>query len=192
MAERPCFFEGAMNEIIVVEGLHDQQRLQQFDPTIECILTNGSSISEATLRLIEKAHSQRGVLLLLDPDHPGRKITNTIVERIPNVKIAFIEKQASISKNQKKVGVEHASDEAIAKALGHHYTMKTQNLETSGITMHDLNLLGLQGQTDSKARRMKVSEAFHLPPCNAKALLKWLRLFHISMTEIQEVLKCQN
>ncbi len=181
-----------MNEIIVVEGLHDQQRIQQFNPNIECIITNGSSISETTLCLIEKAHTQRGVLLLLDPDHPGRMITNTIVSRIPNVKIAFLEKQSARSKNQKKVGVEHATDEAIAKALSQYYRVESIPSTQSNLTMQDLNLLGLQGQVDSKERRMKVSEAFHLPPCNAKTLLKWLRLFQISCDNIKEVLECQN
>jgi ribonuclease M5 len=71
-----------IKEIIVVEGLHDQQKLQSIDPSIDCITTNGTALSEATLALIQKAQDTRGVILLLDPDHPGRTITNAIVTKI--------------------------------------------------------------------------------------------------------------
>ena len=94
-----------MKEVLVVEGLHDQDRLQAFDPTIDCIVTNGSEISPFTLDLIKRAQTLRGVILLLDPDHPGKKITQTILQIIPDAKVAFLDKQDAISTNKKKVGV---------------------------------------------------------------------------------------
>ena len=40
------------NQVIVVEGSHDEQKLKSIYPEIDCIVTNGSEISTETLNLI--------------------------------------------------------------------------------------------------------------------------------------------
>ncbi|MDY0138440.1 MAG: toprim domain-containing protein [Candidatus Izemoplasmatales bacterium] len=78
------------NQIIVVEGFHDESRIKSVYPNVECIVTNGSEISEETLSLIYRASLINDVVLFLDPDTPGKKITNKILETKGIYKFAYI------------------------------------------------------------------------------------------------------
>lgn len=174
-----------IQEIIVVEGLHDQQKLQSIDPTIDCITTNGTALSEETLRLIEKAQATRGVILLLDPDHPGRTITAAIVERVPGVKVAFLHRLEAKSKDGRKVGVEHAGKGPIMAALEASKTVLSRTPKRV-ISAADLMRLKLSGSADSALRRHAAATKLSLPPSNAKTFLKWIHMFDISMTQLVE------
>lgn len=173
-------------EIVVVEGIHDQQKLQSIFPDIECLLTNGSEISESTLGLISRANETRGVILFLDPDHPGRKILNRILETVPRVKVAFLRKEAAISKNGRKVGVEHAEEAAIRSALTGLFEISP----TAGpsITLAGVTALGLVNRDHSAQLRKKACEALNLPPCNGKTFVRYINMFQIPLAKIVEVI----
>lgn len=174
-----------IQEIIVVEGLHDKQKLESIDPSIECIVTNGTALSEATIALIQKAQERRGVILLLDPDHPGRTITATLADRVKGVKVAFLNQADAKSKNRRKVGVEHAGKKPILAALEVSKKIVETPLEKT-VTTVDLMRLGLSGRSASASRRHLVAKRLALPPCNAKTFLKWLSMFQITLSELTE------
>ncbi len=173
-------------EIIVVEGVHDRQKLESILPNIDCIITNGSAISQETIETIKMAQKTRGVILLLDPDFPGKQITQVIIEQVEGVKIAFLPKKSAISKNKKKVGIEHASAEAILLALSGLYSLSdTPKIE---VTREDLIKWHLLGEPQSQSKRAFLCEALRIPPCNGKALLKWLNRLEITKNQIEEVM----
>lgn len=175
-----------IKEIIVVEGIHDKQKLESIFPGIDCIVTNGSAVNEDTIRAIETANKSRGVILFLDPDYPGKKILNFIFDRVSGLKIAFISKKDAISKNKKKVGIEHASPEVIKRALEGVFTVNdTQN---HIITMQDLNQFDLFGKKDSQAKRAHLCQIIGIPPCNGKALVSWINRLNISINQIEEAM----
>ncbi|HAQ56744.1 MAG TPA: ribonuclease M5 [Acholeplasmatales bacterium] len=165
-------------EIIVVEGAHDKQKLESLYPGVQCIVTNGSEIADTTIALIQNAAAVRGVILFLDPDHPGRKITDRIVAEVPGAKIAFIPRRDAISANGRKVGVEHATADAIDAALKGVYTIRT--VPEGALTVSDLYARGLAGTIEAAKRREIVSQRLGLPTSNAKTLLKWLNMLGIS------------
>lgn len=173
-------------EIIVVEGTHDKQKLESIYPGIECIITNGSSVSEETISAIRLAQESRGVILFLDPDFPGKKITNFILERISGLKIAFLSKKDAISKNKKKVGIEHASPEAVKRALEGVFTVQSDVFLP--ITREDLSHLQLFGESNSQAKRQALCEHLGIPLCNGKALIHWINRLHITKNQIEEAL----
>jgi len=173
-------------EVIVVEGIHDKQKLESVFPGIECIVTNGSEISEETIIAIKLAQKSRGVILFLDPDFPGKKISNFILERISGLKIAFLLKSDAISKNKKKVGIEHASPEAIKRALEDVFTVENDIFPT--ISKEDLNLFQLFGEPHSQAKRQALCERLGIPLCNGKALIKWINRLHITKKQIEEAM----
>jgi ribonuclease M5 len=174
-----------IREIIVVEGLHDKQKLESIDPSVECIVTNGTALSEATIALIQKAQERRGVILLLDPDHPGRTITKAIVDRVQGVRVAFLNQSDAKSKNRRKVGVEHAGKEPILAALNVSKEIVSKPLE-GGVGATDLMRLGLSGTVASAPRRHAAASRLALPPSNAKTFLKWLSMFQITLEELTE------
>ena len=170
-------------EIIVVEGIHDKQKLESIFPGIECIVTNGSSVSEETISAILIAQKSRGVILFLDPDFPGKKISNFILERVSGLKIAFLMKKDAISKNKKKVGIEHASPEAIKRALEGVFTVQPENFTL--VSREDLAHLQLFGEINSQANRRVLCERLGIPLCNGKALISWINRLHITKNMIE-------
>jgi ribonuclease M5 len=174
-----------IKEIIVVEGLHDSQKLQSIYPGLDCIITNGSEITESTIELIRQGNETRGVILFLDPDFPGKKITQRILENVPGVQIAFLNKKDAISRNHKKVGVEHASETNIKNALDHLF--QTTNNRVNPITRQELFDLQLINHEMARKNRQTVCERLHLPFCNGKTFLKLINRMDINLSRIVEV-----
>lgn len=107
-----------IKEIIVVEGKDDTtaiKRAVQAD-TIE---TNGSAISEETLKRIQHAQEKRGVIVFTDPDYPGRRIRAIIEERVQGVKHAFYQKPKQLRRMVKAWGLSMQ----LTMIYGKHYDM---------------------------------------------------------------------
>ncbi len=168
-----------IKEVIVVEGKTDTAVIKKlFDA--DTIETNGLAIDDKTLDLIEQANLKRGVIVLTDPDYPGMRIRNIIIERIPNIKQAFVDKKDAIG--EKKLGIAEAREEAIIEALKNVVTF-TKDVET--ITWPEFISLDIIGD---KKRRMKVYDLFHLGYGNAKTLFKRLNMAQITKQDILEKL----
>ena len=129
-----------MSSVIVVEGIHDEMKIKSVYPDANVVITNGSEISKITLDLIKKLSETNEIIIFTDPDSPGEAIRKRITEVVPNAKQAFLRKKDAISKNKKKVGIEHATKEIIVDSLENVYTFTESN---NNITMSDLFNLGL-------------------------------------------------
>lgn len=173
----------SIKEVIVVEGVNDTKRLIEIFKDIDTIITNGSQISEETLKLIKKANDERGVIVFTDPDYPGERIRKIVSNYINSCKHAFIKKEDAISKNHKKVGIEHASKEVIIEALENVITIG--NIK-SDVTYSDLFRLKLTGHPDSNKLRMYVSNNLKIGHTNGKTLLKRLNLFGINLDSLEK------
>lgn len=171
-----------ISEVIVVEGKNDTKRLKSFFD-VETIETHGMGLKKETIELIRKINEKRGVILFLDPDAPGEKIRNTLNTQIPDLKNAFLMKEDARTK--RKVGIEHASREALEEALKHlvTYTEKENTLSEEGFYE-----LGLNGMEDSSRKREKIAKAFHLGRCNAKTMFHRINLLGLTYEQIAEVL----
>ena len=174
-----------MNPIIVVEGRDDTRRLKEVFPEIETIETNGSAIDDETLALIKKASELREVIVFTDPDYPGQRIRSIIQEAIPTVSHAFIEREEAVRKtNHKSLGVEHASDESIQKALEHVYKPVADLQEA--ISQSVILELGLIGYP---YLRKEVSKELRIGHTNGKQLTKRLKLFGISEKQLRNAVQ---
>lgn len=95
--------------VVVVEGKNDANKIKSIFPNVNIIITNGSEINKQTIEDIYKASLNDEVVLCLDPDGPGEKIRRKILEKVTNVNQVFAIKSKAISKNKKKIGIEHMS-----------------------------------------------------------------------------------
>lgn len=169
-----------IKEIIVVEGKDDTTAIKRA-VNADTIETNGSAISEETLRNIQHAQDVRGVIVFTDPDYPGRRIRSIIEAHVPGVKHAFLPKKKTIAKNGKGLGIEHAKDEDIRYALSKVYTPKNLGQETTcTITLDDLIAAKLVSHTDAKRRRERLGELLNIGSTNSKQLVKRLKMFQIT------------
>ena len=164
-----------IKEVIVVEGKTDTAIIKKlFDA--DTIETHGLAINDEILDLIEQANQSRGVIVLTDPDYPGMQIRNKIMERVPSIKHAFVDKKDAIGK--KKLGIAEAREEAIIEALENVVTFSKDIQTLSWEEFISLDIIG------SKERRLKIYDLFHLGYGNAKTLFKRLNMAHISKQDI--------
>ncbi len=176
-----------INEVIVVEGNHDLAKLKAVDSRLDVMITNGSSVSEETKRLLKKLNEQRGLILMLDPDAPGEKIRKEINAFVGHTKHIFLQKNKCIDNIKQKVGIEHASLTDIKEALLNHVVELKK--PDALWTMQMLVKLNLTGTVEAKKRRLKVSEALKIGHCNAKTFMHRLNMLEVSELELLKVIK---
>ena len=174
-------------EVVVVEGRDDTRRLKEIYPNILTFETGGSAINKEKLAQIRDLQKKRGVIIFTDPDFPGEKIRNIVMQAVPECKHAHLSKKEATRAHRRGLGVEHASDEAIKQALVNLVTPTTGQealIETEFLM--NLNLIGHAG---SSSRRKKLSKALGIGHVNGKQLQKRLQIFGISKAQIEEALK---
>ncbi|MDL2211991.1 ribonuclease M5 [Erysipelotrichaceae bacterium OttesenSCG-928-M19] len=170
-----------IHEVIVVEGEHDATRLKElFD--VETIITNGSAISKETLSLIQQVNNKRGVIVFCDPDYPGEQIRKKIMAVVPHAMHAFLRKEDAIDQQKNKVGIEHASDEALIKALEYVVTFDLADNTLSWNEYLEFPFIG------NKEARKDICEQLNIGYCNAKTLFKRLNMLSLSYHDIVNLL----
>jgi ribonuclease M5 len=164
-----------IKEIVVVEGKTDTTVLKELF-IVDTIETMGLQLPKKTLEMIEQAYLARGIIVLTDPDLPGKRIRDQIQAVVPDCKHAFIRRKDAIGK--KKLGVAEARKEAIIEALENSVTFSSKLESISWKEFLSLDIIG-----DSK-RRIEVYEAFHLGYGNVKTLFKRLNMIGITKEDI--------
>lgn len=176
-----------IDALIVVEGKMDIAFLSSFLDA-DFYSVNGSAITKKDLDYIKKASEVKTVIVLTDPDFPGKKIRTIISDNVPNISHAYVRKEVSIKNH--KVGVAESTKEEVIKALEN--IVCYSNSISGSLTSSDLYDLELLGQSDSRLLRKKVCEELHLGHANGKDLLKRLNMLNISKEEIKRIIKNVN
>ncbi|SEN64431.1 ribonuclease M5 [Lihuaxuella thermophila] len=175
-----------IKEIIVVEGRNDTVAVRRavIADTIE---TRGSAIGDRVLAEIRRAQAKRGVIVFTDPDYAGERIRRIISEEVPGVKHAFLPQDKAKSKH--KIGIEHASPEAIVQAL---FGVRTEGGEIPcdpPISWEDYLHLGFAGQSDSGWFRQKVADELGIGYGNAKQFYRRLQVLRIGKEELYRAIE---
>lgn len=172
-----------MRKIVVVEGKNDYQKIKQIAPDLPVVTTNGM-VSDAWLRRMGRINGDYEAVLLTDHDAAGDKIREKISDALQNVRNVYIGREDALSKNCKKVGVEHVDLPVLRETLSEFLEEEHQE----NITIQDLYALGLVGGSESKKRRIKLCEKLDIDYANGKQLARHLNLFQISLERIREIL----
>jgi ribonuclease M5 len=175
-----------LQEMIVVEGKDDTTAIKRAIGA-DTIETGGSAIGEEVLRRIELAQERRGVIILTDPDAPGERIRKIVAERVPGCKHAFLTK--SEARGARGLGVEHASDEAIRRAIE-----RVRGPESGADGLHEIewsDLLdaGLIVHASSARRRERMGELLGIGYANGKQFHKRCLMFRITREEFAGALE---
>lgn len=173
-----------IEDVIVVEGIHDLQKIQSIYD-VDVLYTNGSAVSKEFIEKLKILIQKRSIIVFTDPDFPGKKIRQTIMDAIPNVKHAFVDKSQALGKG--KVGVEHASVEDIRYALEH--VISPAQKEINKITWADLISRDLVVGEKAKEKREYISNCLHLGHLNSKQFYKHLVLFGITLEQIDKIIE---
>lgn len=175
-----------IDAVIVVEGKMDKDVISSF---LECdiVTTNGSAVSRETINLIKELKKRKRVIVLTDPDAPGKRIRDILNNEIPGLENAFVPKNKAIKRH--KVGVAECSKDTIMEALEHIIiSVEGAKRDIQSISMSDLFDLGLVGDEESSMKRAAFCEKMHLGECNAKTLLKRCNMLGLSKDDIKGAL----
>lgn len=177
-----------IKEVIVVEGRDDTAKVNQAVEA-DTIETNGSAINKEILKQIQHAKDKRGIIIFTDPDYPGERIRHIVDQAIPECKHAFLTRDNARAKNpnNKSLGIEHASIEAIQQALAKVYELA--EMKESDISKQDLIDFGLIGGPRASKRRSRIGELLQIGHTNGKQLLKRLTMFQITNIQFEQAVK---
>lgn len=173
-----------MKKIIIVEGKNDYSKIKSIYKNIDILTTGGSSISNDFIKMVKTLSINHEIVLFLDPDGPGERIRNIIKNEIPSCSHIFAPKKDAISKNKRKIGVEHLSKKAIQKCFENIYEVNKQKK----FDINELFELGLMGKSDSKQKRDYITNKLNLGECNFKRFKERLEMFNISIEKVKELL----
>lgn len=170
--------------IIVVEGTSDEALISSFMDA-DIVVTNGSDVPRETIEYLKEAKKKRDIVVLTDPDCPGKRIRDVLNREIPGLLHAFVLKEHAIKHH--KVGVAESSKQDVLDALSH--IVPTTSSDRGALTMADLVELGLMGEDNSSSKRAKLERILHLGHTNAKTLLKRVNALALTREELQEALE---
>lgn len=176
-------------KIIVVEGKSDTNKLRTIFPEIMTFETSGLGLTEDMMLKFQKVVTKNKLqpVVFTDPDLPGKKIRKIFSDQFPNILHAYLSKDKAISKNKRKIGVEHASDFDILESLTKlKYKVMENNGKWINYTLSDLLNWGVYG---NQKKRNQLCEKLNISSGNNKAILRQINEFQISQTEIEEVIK---
>jgi ribonuclease M5 len=173
-----------IEEVLVVEGHTDVDFLSHFIEG-EIVTTNGSDVPRETIEYLKSLSKTKKIIVLTDPDTPGKRIRDILDREISGLCHAFIPKASAIKKG--KVGVAESNEQEVMRALSH--LLEKRPSKVGILTLLDLFDLGLVGTTESFALRQKVCDHFHVGFANGKTLLKRLNILCIEKEQLSEFLK---
>lgn len=169
--------------LLVVEGKTDKDLIESFLDA-DIVTTNGSEVSRGTIDFIRKASEKRTVIVLTDPDAPGKRIGDILDQSIPGLLHAYIPKELAIKHH--KVGVAESSKEVILEALSH--VVPSSKRPESDIRMEDLFELGLMGNENSSQIRHGIELKLHLGHTNGKVFLKRCQQLGLTKKDLEDAL----
>lgn len=165
-------------ELIVVEGEKDAQVVRRAVPQADVMVTGGWGLSLAQIKVLQQAQKRRGIIILTDPDFAGEQIRRRLAALLPGCKHAYIAREQATRNG--RTGVEHATEEIVAKAL---QAVRTQGGRRGEFTMNDLLQHKLAGAPEAASRRRRVGAILAIGYGNAKQFLWRLNALGVSREE---------
>ncbi|MBN2910680.1 ribonuclease M5 [Polycladomyces sp. WAk] len=177
-------FTGKLKEVIVVEGKNDTAAVRRA-VSADTLETGGDAVDETVLAAIEQAQAKRGVIIMTDPDGAGERIRRIISQRVEGCKHAFLTREEATGKDG--IGVEHASPEAIRRALS-EVRCETESEGNGEVTWIEYLDAGLAGGV--RARRLREAMGRHLGIgyANARQFFRRIQMFRITRSEFRQAL----
>lgn len=169
--------------LVVVEGKSDIDYLSSFIDA-KFYSVNGSAVNDKDINFIKKVSKKERIIVLTDPDFPGKKIRNIINDNVENVYNAYVRKEYSIYKN--KVGVAECDKTEVLRALEN---LKNYNsTTTSNLTYNDLYDLKLIGYDNSKQLRDTICDELVIEHSNGKSFYKKIKILGYTKEDLKEIL----
>ena len=137
-----------IKEAIIVEGRDDAAVLHQVTDAL-IIETHGFGIKKSTWDLMKKAHSEKGLIILTDPDFSGEEIRKRISKVFPDSKHAYMPRKKATKAGY--IAIENSTPEDVAAVLLKVCT--PADSEKQEFTLIDMDMADLAGSANAKELR---------------------------------------
>ena len=144
--------------IYICEGATDEDKLKKLG-CLFVVKTGGKFIKKDIISFLQLCYKVRELVIITDPDGPGRDIKNYIEEKVGPCHVIEAKKADAIKKG--KVGIAQREREDLKKLLRpyiRHDITVDENLSFEDETFEELGLTG----AGSKAKRRKLVGKYHL------------------------------
>jgi ribonuclease M5 len=165
----------------VCEGQHDESKLKSLG-CLFVVKTGGKFIRHDILDFLKEVKKYREIVIITDPDGPGRQIENKIVSTIGSCLTIHAKKGEAI--HNRKVGIEEMKLEDLKELIRpfiRHDIFADEHLSIDDEDFYDL---GLEG-AGSKEKRMKLVEKYHIPTTSSKAVEDALLMLGKTRTDVE-------
>lgn len=169
----------------VVEGAADENKLKSLG-FVFVVKTGGKYIRKDILDFLELVSEYRTLVIVTDPDKPGREIERRIRERVGFALSVHAEKEKAIYNG--KVGIAEMTAEdlkALLKNYMRHDLFVDENFSLEDEDFYDL---GLEGP-GAKERRMILVNKYHIPYTSKKNVEDAMLMLGKTKYDIQEDLE---
>lgn len=170
--------------LYVCEGVTDEDRLKKLG-CLFVVPTGGEFIRREITDFLLRCREVRDIVLVLDPDGPGKKIKKIVEDRIGSCLHIDVPKKEAIKKG--KVGIAQMAMTDLKEHLRpfiRHDLFTDERLSLEEEDFYDLGLVGAGG----KKRRMALVEKFSLPYTSAKKVEECLLMLALDKKKVKEIL----
>lgn len=169
--------------LYVVEGKDDIAKLTSLGCHF-VIQSEGYLVSSCFLSFLKEAVKVRPVVIVTDPDGPGRKIADKISVALQGqAKILILDKRKASGHG--KIGVTETDADYLRGILSPYLKEDEEAKEEDSVSMADLSDLGLAGG-EAKMKREAVIRTFSLIPGSVKSLLKQMNILSLTTKKIKD------
>lgn len=170
--------------LYVVEGNTDEDKLKKIGAEF-VVKTGGKFIRKDILQFLKEIHKTREIVLVTDPDGPGRLINDLVEKEIGLcIKIKADKKKAI---KHDKVGIAEMKIEDIKLLLATYLKHDQEIVEKDYFSKDDFIDCQLFGP-NGKKRRIALIEKYHMPFSSAKNVLDAIRMLGLTKKEVEEVI----
>lgn len=173
--------------LYVVEGNDDENKLRQLGIK-HIVKTNGKFIRKEVISFLKLAEKKRDIILLLDPDGPGREITDRLISNIDNYIVVKADKKETISKNKKKVGIGNMKRDDLRNLIKEFIDKDEKINEKDSLSYDDFISLNLTGY-ESKKNKKLIKERYSILYSSAKMIYQSLLILKVTKEEISSLLQ---
>lgn len=170
-----------MNNLYVVEGKTDYNKLISCKCKYIYCLNGLEGLNEVKLNFLKEVNKVRTIVLVLDPDGPGKNIIQILTKCLTSFLVVKVNKDKA--KKHGKIGIAETDMSYLLSKLKPYIDFDLKNEEIPSLTMLDLKQLNL-----SQKELSFLHKIYNINTYNYNKMLRELIFLNVSKENIMEKL----
>ncbi len=170
----------------VVEGKTDEDKLKKLGCQY-IITTNGKYIRKEIINFLKEVKAKRDLILVLDPDGPGKQIEDILNSKLGLSCSISINKKDAISIKKSKVGIAETNSDVLKDIMKAFILHDINTDEMPSLDEDDLIDYLYKG-SKTAINKKKIIETYKIPYKTFKNIYECLLMLDVSKKELEDLL----